>query len=75
MYSLCDTCATCYVQKVVKQKAKAGARITLSKGKLCDRGQVDLVDYQSSPYMSYKYMLTHIDHGLKMGFVAPLPNG
>eukprot|EP00873_Tetraselmis_striata_P039979 jgi/Tetstr1/460243/TSEL_000478.t2 len=56
------------------KKAKAGSRPILSHGKYGVRGQVDLIDYQSSEYAGYRFLLTYVDHGLKLGFTFPLPN-
>eukprot|EP00873_Tetraselmis_striata_P009306 jgi/Tetstr1/429570/TSEL_019470.t1 len=38
------------------------------------RGQIDLVDCQSSEYKGYRFLLTHIDHGIKFCFCTPMPN-
>eukprot|EP00873_Tetraselmis_striata_P011582 jgi/Tetstr1/431846/TSEL_021337.t2 len=56
------------------KKAKAGSRPILSHGKYGVRGQVDLIDYQSSEYAGYRFLLTYVDHGLKLGFTFPLPS-
>eukprot|EP00873_Tetraselmis_striata_P044410 jgi/Tetstr1/464674/TSEL_009427.t2 len=69
-----ETCAACQTNRPHPRKAKAGSRPILSKGKFGARGRVDLVDYQSSEYAGYKFLLTYFDHGLKLGFTAPLPN-
>eukprot|EP00873_Tetraselmis_striata_P015366 jgi/Tetstr1/435630/TSEL_024531.t1 len=38
------------------------------------RGQIDLIDYQSSEYKGYRFLLTYIDHGIKFCFCTPIPN-
>eukprot|EP00873_Tetraselmis_striata_P012745 jgi/Tetstr1/433009/TSEL_022346.t1 len=38
------------------------------------RGQIDLIDYQSSEYKGYRFLLTYINHGIKFCFCTPIPN-
>ncbi len=37
-----------------------------------DRGQVDLIDFQSMPDGALKYLLNYIDHGVKKLSSVPL---
>lgn len=68
----CETCVTCAKHRTTK--AKAGHRPILSKGMFGARGQIDLIDYQSSEYKGYRFLLTYIDHGIKFCFCTPIPN-
>eukprot|EP00873_Tetraselmis_striata_P033566 jgi/Tetstr1/453830/TSEL_003994.t1 len=70
----CETCATCAKHRTTKVKAKAGHRPILSKGMFGARGQIDLIDYQSSEHKGYRFLLTYIDHGIKFCFCTPIPN-
>eukprot|EP00873_Tetraselmis_striata_P021706 jgi/Tetstr1/441970/TSEL_030175.t1 len=38
------------------------------------RGQIDLIDYQSSENKGYRFLFTYIDHGIKFCFCTPVPN-
>ncbi len=55
------------------KKTKAGYRPILTLG-FGSRGQVDLVDLQSSEYEGMKWLLSYVDHGTKYAATCALPN-
>ncbi len=55
------------------KKCKAGHRPILTSG-FGGRGQVDLVDLQSSEYEGMKWLLSYVDHGTKYAATCALPN-
>ena len=50
----------------------AGVRNIITEG-FGVRGQVDLIDFQSTPDGPFKYLLNYIDHGVKKLTCVPLP--
>ena len=54
-------CPTC-VRRIPRKPSSAGHKPILTKG-LGSRGQVDLVDFQSCPDGSFKFLLNYQDHG------------
>jgi hypothetical protein len=36
------------------------------------QGQIDLIDFQSMPDGSFRFLLTYIDHGVKFLFCIPI---
>jgi len=69
----CDECATCALTRNNVKKCKAGHRPILTSG-FGSRGQVDLVDLQSSEYEGMKWLLSYVDHGTKYAATCALPN-
>jgi len=69
----CSECATCIKQKSHAKKCRACHRSILTVG-FGSRGQVDLVDLQSSEFGGMKWLLTYCDHGTKYAATCPLPN-
>ena len=59
-----ECCPQCTVQKP-RKTVTAGHKPILTKG-FGARGQVDLVDFQSCPDGSFKYLLNYQDHGIKL---------
>ncbi len=69
----CNECATCLLTRSNLKKTKAGHRPILTTG-FGSRGQVDLVDFQSSEFDGMKWLLTYCDHGTKFAATTPVPN-
>ena len=59
-----ECCPQCTVQKP-RKTVTAGHKPILTKG-FGARGQVDLIDFQSCPDGSFKYLLNYQDHGIKL---------
>jgi hypothetical protein len=68
-----NDCSTCLKMRCHSQKQRAGHKPILTVG-FGSRGQVDLVDLQSSEFGGMKWLLTYCDHGTKYAATAPLPN-
>jgi hypothetical protein len=68
-----NECATCLLTRSNIKKTKAGHRPILTTG-FGSRGQVDLVDLQSSEYEGMKWLLTYCGHGTKFAATCPVPN-
>ena len=64
------TCPGC-IERAPKPKPIAGLKNIITCG-FGVRGQVDLIDFQSMPDGSFKYLLNYIDHGLKILFSVPI---
>ncbi|KAL3779340.1 hypothetical protein ACHAWO_006298, partial [Cyclotella atomus] len=58
-----DTCPI-GTQETNRKKPTAGVRNIITEG-FGVRGQVDLIDFQSTPDGPFKYLLNYIDHGVK----------
>lgn len=56
-------CPSC-VRRLPRKPSSAGHKPILTKG-LGSRGQVDLIDFQSCPDGSFKFLLNYQDHGIK----------
>ena len=54
-------CPAC-VRRLPRKPSSAGHKSILTKG-LGSRGQVDLIDFQSCPDSSFKFLLNYQDHG------------
>ena len=65
-----DSCPICTERKVAKTTS-AGHKPILTSG-MGVRGQVDLIDLQSCPDGSFKYLLNYQDHGIKLYESRPL---
>ena len=68
-----NECATCKITQSQGKKVRAGHKPIVTAG-FGTRGQVDLIDMQSSEYDGMKWLLTYVDHGTKLGCSEPLPN-
>jgi len=64
------TCPGC-IAKAKTQKPVAGLRNIITNG-FGVRGQVDLIDFQSMPDGTFRFLLNYIDHGIKMLFSDPI---
>ena len=71
MFSL--ECTTCIKMKNYVKKPRAGHKPILTVG-FGSRGQVDLIDMQSSEFGGMKWLLTYCDHGTKFAATCPVPN-
>ena len=56
-----NCCPSC-VRRLPRKPSSAGHKPVLTKG-LGSRGQVDLIDFQSCPDGSFKFLLNYQDHG------------
>ena len=56
-----NCCPAC-VRRLPRKPSSAGHKPILTKG-LGSRGQVDLIDFQSCPDGSFKFLLNYQDHG------------
>ena len=65
-----DVCPHC-IQAASRKKPVAGIKNMVTDG-FGVRGQVDLIDFQSMPDGSFKYLLNYIDHGVKKLTSIPL---
>ena len=65
-----DTCPRC-IERMKRRKVTVGHQPILTKG-FGVQGQVDLVDYQSMPDGSFKFLMNYIDHGIKLLWSTPL---
>jgi len=65
-----DVCPHC-VKVLSRNKPTAGIKNIVTEG-FGVRGQVDLIDFQSMPDGSFKYLLNYIDHGVKKLTSIPL---
>ena len=65
-----ECCSQCN-QRAVRKVSTAGHKPILTKG-LGNRGQVDLIDFQSCPDGEYKFLLNYQDHGIKLYDCRPL---
>ena len=65
-----DTCPACTAE-VSRKKPTAGVKNIITEG-FGVRGQVDLIDFQSMPDGSFKFLLNYIDHGIKKLTSIPL---
>eukprot|EP00951_Prasinocladus_malaysianus_P014573 scaffold111087_cov31-Prasinocladus_malaysianus.AAC.1 len=72
---MCDTfhksCSVCVKTRCAPKKTMAGSTPILTVG-FGSRGQVDLIDYQSSAHGGMKWLLTYCDHGTKFACTRPL---
>ena len=68
-----NDCATCFKMRNNSKKLRSGHRPILTIG-FGSRGQVDLIDLQSSDFDGMKWLLTYCDHGTKFAATTPLPN-
>ena len=64
------TCPGC-IERAPKPKPIAGLKNIITCG-FGVRGQVDLIDFQSMPDGSFKYLLNYINHALKILFSVPI---
>ncbi|GFU54123.1 SCAN domain-containing protein 3 [Trichonephila clavipes] len=65
-------CTVCQSKKTSSKKGIVVSR-TVSRGSWANhRGQVDLVDLESTPDGSYKWLLHYQDHATKFSFLRPL---
>jgi hypothetical protein len=64
------TCPGC-IQDAPKPKPVAGLRNIITTG-FGVRGQVDLIDFQSMPDGSFRFLLNYIDHGIKLLYSSPI---
>jgi hypothetical protein len=72
-YYFANDCSTCMKMRSHMKKARSGHKPILTVG-FGSRGQVDLVDLQSSEYGGMKWLLTYCDHGTKYAATTPVPN-
>jgi hypothetical protein len=68
-----NDCATCIKMRVNSKKPRAKHSPILTVG-FGTRGQVDLVNLQSTEFGGMKWLLTYCDHGTKFAATTPLPN-
>ena len=59
-----ETCPTC-TRRLPRKPSSAGHKPIITVG-LGSRGQVDLIDFQSCPDGSFKFLLNYQDHGIKL---------
>ncbi len=65
-----DVCPHC-ISLSSRKKPVAGIRNIITAG-LGQRGQVDLIDFQSMPDGIFKFLLNYIDHGIKYLISIPI---
>lgn len=65
-----DTCPMC-TRETIRKKPTAGVKNIITDG-FGVRGQVDLIDFQSTPDGEFKYLLQYVDHGVKKLNIVPL---
>eukprot|EP00956_Cyclotella_meneghiniana_P013890 scaffold20361_cov46-Cyclotella_meneghiniana.AAC.3 len=65
-----DTCPVC-LNRENRRKPKAGSTPIVTKG-YGNRGQIDLIDMQSMPDGSFKFICHYSDHGIKFGAAGAL---
>jgi hypothetical protein len=68
---LCKTCPVC-ISKNTRKKPKAGHTPIITRG-FQARGQIDLIDMQSTPDGEFKYILSYRCHGTKFCLLEALP--
>jgi hypothetical protein len=67
---LCKTCLVC-ISKNKRKKQKAGHTPLLTRG-VQARGQIDLIDMQSTPDGEFRFILSYRCHGTKFCWLEPL---
>jgi hypothetical protein len=67
---LCKTCPVC-ISKNTRKKPKAGHTPIITRG-FQARGQIDLIDMQSTPDGEFKYILSYRCHGTKFCLLEAL---
>eukprot|EP01082_Thalassiosira_pseudonana_P007804 g6263.t1 g6263 contig23:61716-63595(+) len=67
---LCKTCPVC-ISKNTRKKLKAGHTPLLTRG-FQARGQIDLIDMQSTPDGEFRFILSYRCHGTKFCLLEPL---
>ena len=65
--NLCPIC----IQRQLRNRPIAGLRPIVTHG-FGTRGQIDLIDFQSMPDGSFRFLLNYIDHGVKFLFSIPI---
>ena len=65
-----DVCPHC-ISLSTRKKPVAGIRNIITEG-FGQRGQVDLIDFQSMPDGNFKFLLNYIDHGIKFLISIPI---
>ena len=68
-----DLCPHCIEMREVRKSQVAGHKPILSN-QFGERGQADLIDYQSLEFNGYKYLLVYQDHCTKFVECCPLKN-
>ena len=68
--AFCRACPRC-ISRQPRPPGRAGYKPILTRG-FGVRGQVDLIDFQSSADGSYRWLLVYVDHGTKLCDVRPL---
>eukprot|EP00970_Alexandrium_tamarense_P011602 scaffold2552_cov172-Alexandrium_tamarense.AAC.1 len=67
---LCTTCPVC-ISKNKRKKQKAGHTPLITRG-FQARGQIDLIDMQSTPDGEFRFILSYRCHGTKFCWLEPL---
>ena len=65
-----DLCPIC-IQRQLRNRPITGLHPIVTHG-FGTRGQVDLIDFQSMPDRSFRFLLNYIDHGVKFLFTIPI---
>ena len=65
-----DLCPIC-IQRQTRSRPVAGLKPIVTYG-FGTRGQVDLIDFQSMPDGSFRFLMNYMDHGVKFLFSIPI---
>jgi len=65
-----DLCPIC-IQRQTRSRPVAGLKPIVTYG-FGTRGQVDLIDFQSMPDVSFRFLMNYMDHGVKFLFSIPI---